>query len=171
MVVGWGMGDAGLPAEGFEREGQRAAAAGGAGVLVPGQGGREAAGPPLPERVDTVLGDRIYVPRAGLPPALVNRLMRLAAFQNPAFYSAQAMRRSTFGIPRIVACSELLPHHIALPRGCRGALEELLGDLGTSVDLRDERNPGDPGRMSEKRIRGYGSLGYSVERLDVRTVA
>ena len=50
---------------------------------------------PLPARVDAVLGDRIYLPRAGLPPALVNRLMRLAAFQNPAFYSAQAMRRST----------------------------------------------------------------------------
>ena len=98
----------------------------------------------LPERVDAVLGDRIYVPRAGLPPALVNRLMRLAAFQNPAFYSAQAMRRSTFRIPRIVACAELLSHHVALPRGCRGALEGLLGDLSIAVDLRDERNPGNP---------------------------
>ncbi len=94
----------------------------------------------LPKRVDPVLGDRIYVPRAGLPPALVNRLIRLAAFQNPAFYSAQAMRRSTFCIPRIVACAELLSHHIALPRGCRGALEGLLGDLGVTVNLRDERN-------------------------------
>ena len=97
---------------------------------------------PLPERVDAVLGDRIYVPRAGLPPALVNRLIRLAAFQNPAFYSAQAMRRSTFGIPRIVACAELLSHHIALPRGCREALEGLLEDLGIGVHLRDERNAG-----------------------------
>ena len=99
---------------------------------------------PLPERVDAVLGDRLYIPRAGLPPALVNRLIRLAAFQNPAFYSAQAMRRSTFGIPRIVACAELLSHHIALPRGCREAMEPLLGDLGIAVDLRDERNAGQP---------------------------
>ncbi len=98
----------------------------------------------LPERVDAVLGDRIYIPRAGLPTALVNRLIRLAAFQNPAFYSAQAMRRSTFGIPRIVACAELLPHHIALPRGCRGALEGLLQDLSIAVHLRDERNAGHP---------------------------
>ena len=99
---------------------------------------------PLPERVDMVLGDRIYVPRAGMPPALVNRLMRLAAFQNPAFYSAQAMRRSTFAIPRIVSCSELLTHHVVLPRGCREALERLLGDLGIAVDLRDERSRGHP---------------------------
>ena len=99
---------------------------------------------PLPDRVDAVLGDRIYIPRAGLPPALVNRLIRLAAFQNPAFYSAQAMRRSTFGIPRIVACAELLSHHIALPRGCREAMERLLRDLGITVRLRDERNAGHP---------------------------
>ena len=99
---------------------------------------------PLPERVDAVLGDRIYLPRAGLPPALVNRLMRLAAFQNPAFYSAQAMRRSTYGIPRIVACVELLAHHVALPRGCREAMERLLGDLGVAIRMRDERNAGHP---------------------------
>ena len=54
------------------------------------------------------------------------------------------MRRSTFGIPRIVACAELLSHHIALPRGCGGALEGLLGDLSVTVNLQDERNPGDP---------------------------
>ena len=99
---------------------------------------------PLPERIDAVLGDQIYIPRASLPPGLVNRLIRLAAFQNPAFYSAQAMRRSTFGIPRIVACAELLSHHIALPRGCREAMERLLEELGITLDMRDERNPGRP---------------------------
>ena len=65
-----------------------------------------------------------------------------AAFQNPAFYSAQAMRRFTFGIPRIVACAELLSHHIALPRGCGEAMAGLLEDLGIPLDMRDERNPG-----------------------------
>ena len=97
---------------------------------------------PLPERIDAVLGDRLYIPRVGLPPGLVNRLIRLAAFQNPAFYSAQAMRRSTYGIPRVIACAELLSRHIALPRGCREAMERLLEELGVGVDLRDERNPG-----------------------------
>ena len=51
----------------------------------------------LPEPIDAVLGDQVYIPRAGLPSGLVNRLIRIAAFQNPAYYSAQAMRRSTFG--------------------------------------------------------------------------
>ena len=96
----------------------------------------------LPDRIEVVLGDRLYVPRAGLPPGLVDRLVRLAAFQNPAFYGAQAMRRSIWGIPRIVACAELLPNHIALPRGCHAAIEELLEEHGIGLDLRDERNQG-----------------------------
>ena len=79
-----------------------------------------------------------------MPPDLVNRLIRLAAFQNPAFYSAQAMRRSTYGIPRIVACAELLSRHIALPCGCREAMERLLEELAIGVDLHDERYPGRP---------------------------
>ena len=102
----------------------------------------------LPERVDGVLADQIYLPRAGLPPSLTNRLIRLAAFQNPAFYSAQAMRRSTFGIPRIVACAELLSHHIALPRGCRETMEQSLEELGVRLHLRDERNPGRPAKAA-----------------------
>jgi len=97
---------------------------------------------PLPERIDAVLGHQIYVPRAGLPPGLVNRLVRLAAFQNPEFYQAQGMRRSTFGIPRVIACAELLSHHIGLPRGCRPAMEQLLEELGIGLELRDERNCG-----------------------------
>lgn len=97
---------------------------------------------PLPESIDTVLADQIYIPRDGIPARLVNRLVRLAAFQNPAFYSAQAMRLSIFGIPRVVACAELLARHIALPRGCREAMEELLTDLSVALRWRDERNPG-----------------------------
>ena len=84
----------------------------------------------------------IYIPRAGLPAGLVNRLIRLAAFQNPAFYSAEAMRISTFGIPRVVACAELLSDHIALPRGCREPLEELVAGLNVDLRWRDERNAG-----------------------------
>jgi superfamily II DNA or RNA helicase len=96
----------------------------------------------LPERIDAVLADQIYIQRGGLPAGLVNRLIRLAAFQNPAFYSAQAMRLSTFGIPRVVACAELLAHHIALPRGCRERVEELVGGLNMDLRWRDERNAG-----------------------------
>ena len=96
----------------------------------------------LPGSAEGVLSNQIYLPRAGLPPALINRLLRLAAFQNPAFYRAQALRHSTFGIPRIIDCGELLPHHIALPRGCREELEQLFTEWGIRLHLRDERCAG-----------------------------
>ena len=93
----------------------------------------------LPVQINAVLADQIYIPREGLPSGLVNRLVRLAAFQNPAFYTAQAMRRSTFGTPRVISCAELLSHHVALPRGCLAAMKHLLEELGIGIDLRDER--------------------------------
>ena len=99
---------------------------------------------PLPERVEAISGDQIYIPHAGLPPSLVNRIIRLAAFQNPSFYRAQAMRRSVSGISRIISCAELLSHHIALPRGCRDAMEQLFKEVGIRVHLQDERNQGSP---------------------------
>ena len=52
---------------------------------------------PLPEAVEIVLGDGIYIAKQDLPPDIVTRLMRLAAFQNPEFYRAQAMRFPTYG--------------------------------------------------------------------------
>jgi hypothetical protein len=57
----------------------------------------------LPSRVKIVLSDDIYIDRTALPPSMVARLIRLAAFQNPEFYRAQAMRLPTFGKPRIIS--------------------------------------------------------------------
>jgi len=76
----------------------------------------------IPEKVEMVLGNQVYIDRSVLPPALVNRLIRLAAFQNPEFYAAQAMRLPTFGKPRVISCAELFTKHIALP----GAVPMLL---------------------------------------------
>jgi superfamily II DNA or RNA helicase len=97
---------------------------------------------PMPEQVDVVLGNQVYIDRNSLPPALVNRLIRLAAFQNPEFYAAQAMRLPTFGKPRIISCAELFTKHVALPRGCLDAALDLFGACGIRPKLRDERREG-----------------------------
>ena len=99
---------------------------------------------PLPDRLELILGDQIYIAKEPLSPGLCNRLVRLAAFQNPEFYKAQAMRLSTYGKPRIIACAEDLPHHIGLPRGCLDEVRKLLSDLRVRVEMRDERNGGQP---------------------------
>lgn len=43
---------------------------------------------PLPERVELVLADQIYIAKENLSHPLRNRLLRIAAFQNPEFYRA-----------------------------------------------------------------------------------
>ena len=98
----------------------------------------------LPELVEVVLGNQVYIDRSDLPPVLVNRIARLAAFQNPEFYTAQAMRLSTFGKPRVISCAKLFSKHVALPRGCLDDLLRLLADVGVKAKLRDERQQGRP---------------------------
>ena len=80
---------------------------------------------PLPDRLELILGDQIYIAKDALPPGLRNRLVRLAAFQNPEFYKAQAMRLPTYDKPRIIACAEdhRAAHRLAtgLPGRCPAA--------------------------------------------------
>ena len=99
---------------------------------------------PLPEQLNLVLGNQIYIPKADLTPSLRNRLILLAAFQNPEFYQAQGMRLSTFGKPRIISCCEDFPKHLGLPRGCMDELLDLLQSLQVKVALTDERCAGEP---------------------------
>jgi superfamily II DNA or RNA helicase/very-short-patch-repair endonuclease len=99
---------------------------------------------PLPVSLELVLSDQIYLSKEPLPPGLRNRLVRLAAFQNPEFYRAQAMRLPVYDKPRIIHCAEDLPHHLGLPRGCLGDVEALLEGLKIKPVLRDERFGGRP---------------------------
>ena len=98
----------------------------------------------LPDCIELVLANQIYVSKEVLPPVLKNKLIRLAAFQNPEFYKAQAMRFPTFDKPRIVHCCEDFPKHIGLPIGCLEDTVELFSSLGIRVDILDERFEGDP---------------------------
>lgn len=97
---------------------------------------------PLPTTVEVVMGDQLYVAKERLPAALRNRLLSLAAFQNPEFYKAQAMRLPTYDTPRVIACAEEFPQHIGLPRGCSEDALSLLSKLRIKPILRDERNAG-----------------------------
>jgi hypothetical protein len=72
---------------------------------------------PLPAAVRIVRGNLLFIEKTGLPEAMLNRLNRLAAFQNPEFYKAQAMRLPTCGKPRVFCCVEEFPQFLALPRG------------------------------------------------------
>lgn len=97
----------------------------------------------MPESLTVTLANQIYFEKAQLPHALANRLIRLAAFQNPEFYKAQAMRMSTWDKPRVIGGAENYPKHIALPRGCFDAITALLRDNAIGFVPNDERFAGE----------------------------
>lgn len=105
--------------------------------------GRKLVGP-MPKSLTVTLANLIYFEKAQLPQSLANRLIRLAAFQNPEFYKKQAMRFSVWDEPRVIGCAENYPNHIALPRGCLDAALELLRDNAIGCELIDERYAGAP---------------------------
>jgi hypothetical protein len=94
---------------------------------------------PLPQRVSINLANLIYIEKKGLPDAFLDRLLRLAAFQNPEFYKTQAMRLSTFGKPRVIACGEALIRYVALARGLLQEVFALFESHNVAVDVAEHR--------------------------------
>ncbi len=97
---------------------------------------------PLPQKVQGVLSQLLYLEIAALPSPLINQIKRLAAFQNPEFYKKQAMRLSTALSPRVISCSEEHIHHIGIPRGCIDDLRDLLSGLNITLEIEDQRTIG-----------------------------
>ena len=116
-------------------------------------------GTPTPDTVKATLAERLYIDRAGLPPALVDATRRLATFANPMFMELQAMRMSVARTPRVIACFEELGQHLALPRGCLDDLRILVAELDIAIDLDDRRIEGEP-----LAIEFAGSLNASQQR-------
>ncbi len=118
----------------------------------------------LPSSVKLVLANQIYIERSELPPGLVSRMARLAAFQNPEFYAAQAMRFSVFGIPRVIFSGQLFTNHLSLPRGCLEGLMELLEGVGIKAEISDKRQNGTPlaaqflGELTPDQVQAVSAL-------------
>jgi superfamily II DNA or RNA helicase len=94
------------------------------------------------EPLKITLANQIYFEKAQLPQVLINRLIRLAAFPNPEFYKAQAMRMSVWNKPRVIGCAENYPQHIALPRGCLDSALSFLRYNNIAAELIDKRFAG-----------------------------
>ena len=98
----------------------------------------------MPKAVQATIGRQLFIEKAGVPQSLMNRLIRLAAFQNPEFYKAQAMRMSTWNIARIIGRAEDHRKHLALPRGCLGDVKLLLKANKIELRLDEARSKGKP---------------------------
>jgi superfamily II DNA or RNA helicase len=98
--------------------------------------------PEFPNVMQLVKANMLYIGKSGISQRALNALKRLAAFKNPEFYRAQAMRMSTYGKPRIISCAEETPEYLCLPRGCEADLTTLLGEAGVEVEWSDKTQPG-----------------------------
>ena len=96
----------------------------------------------FPENIELVRANMLFIPQAGFSQKTLNRIKRLAAFKNPEFYKAQAMRLSTFNKPRVISCSDEIGDYLCLPRGCEAELRQLFSELNVKINWVDKRNHG-----------------------------
>ena len=99
-------------------------------------------GTDFPRQMEIVKANMLFVLKTGISQRALNHLKRLAAFKNPEFYKAQAMRMSTYGKPRIICCAEETPEYLCLPRGCEDDLRTVLAEQGTTVAWVNKTNCG-----------------------------
>ncbi len=130
----------------------------------------------LPSQVKIVLSNMIYVEKTGLPQKLMSNIIRLAAFQNPEFYRAQAMRMPIYNLPRVINLSSEIDEYLVIPRGCLEDLSKLVSTLGILLIQKDLRFPGEPinasfvGKLSsEQLLAGRTMLEYDNGILSATT--
>jgi len=95
-----------------------------------------------PPDTEIVRGSMLYISKSGFSERALNQIKRLAAFKNPEFYKAQAMRMPTYDKPRVISCSEEIAEYICLPRGCEEVLDKMLKDAEVSINWIDKTNQG-----------------------------
>ena len=96
----------------------------------------------VPSSIEITLADRLYLPVDGFSNRAQDRLKRLAAFRNPQFYRAQAMRMPVWNIPRVICCAEYVDDFLALPWGCMDEVTDWLRENRVEALIHDERSLG-----------------------------
>jgi superfamily II DNA or RNA helicase len=96
----------------------------------------------FPGTIEIVKANMLFILKTGFSQKALNRIKRLAAFKNPEFYKAQAMRLSTFNKPRIISCANETDDYLGLPRGCEPDLKNLFTEVKLKANWIDKRNPG-----------------------------
>ncbi len=96
----------------------------------------------FPKHLEIVRANMLFISKAGISQRALNYLKRLAAFNNPEFYKAQAMRLPVTRLPRIISCSDETDTYLCLPRGCETELNEILTALDVDVNFLNKTNRG-----------------------------
>ena len=93
-------------------------------------------------KVEIIKANKLYIPLKAVSAKVLNHLKRIAAFKNPEFYSKQALRLSTYAIPRIISCFDITNEYLAMPRGSEDATRSFLNDNAVTYTIIDKTNHG-----------------------------
>ena len=95
-----------------------------------------------PEKIEIIKSNMLFLPKKGISEKGLNHLKRIASFKNPMFYRHQAMRLSTYGLPRIISCADETKEYLCLPRGCEEELSDEFKSLNVGCGFIDKTNHG-----------------------------
>ena len=130
----------------------------------------------FPDTLDVIRSNMLYIPKAELSANAQNQIKRLAAFKNPDFYKAQAMRLPIYDKPRIICTADMTESYIGIPRGCEMALCDMLTDKVNELKMVDKTNFGEiipvefNGKLrDEQEIAANELLKYSIGVLSATT--
>ena len=90
-----------------------------------------------------IKANMLYVEKRNLSHKAINKIRRLAAFKNPEFYKAQAMRLPIYNKPRIISSVEENDEYLGIPRGCEENLIDLFNSANATYTIENKTNCGD----------------------------
>ena len=96
----------------------------------------------FPKEVKVIKRNMLYIIKIGISARALNQFKRMAAFNNPDFFKAQAMRMPTYDKPRVIYGFDETEDTLILPRGCEENVLQVLSRQNVKVVLQDQRTSG-----------------------------
>ena len=101
-------------------------------------------------KIHLVLGNGVYIDTLNLMPRIQNQIRSLEAFDNPEFYKNKRLGYSNYYNFSAVYLGKDIDGYIQIPRGLRENIIQECEKAGISVDVSDQRETGQPIRVSFK---------------------
>lgn len=118
----------------------------------------------LPQNMEIVLYDKIYISKRNLHSFIKKKLIGLTVFHNPEYYLARNLRKSVQDIPMWIQCFDEDEDYIMLPVGVESTLVEICQSYNIKVNVIDKRFSGKQidiafhGDLREKQFKAVEEL-------------
>lgn len=118
----------------------------------------------LPQSIEVVLYDKIYISKKNLHSFIKKKLIGLTVFHNPEYYLARNLRKSVQDIPMWIQCFDEDADYLMLPVGVESTLVEICQSYNIKVKVIDKRFSGKKtdvsfhGDLREKQLKAVEEL-------------